>query len=140
MKKSKRTISASLAALLLVSVASCSGSGGGRDTENTTTAATTTPATTNLNDLDHEVDWDEMANIDSVDASNEIGTGPLYTPGQKAGAVNALCYYDLVTEQPELAELLAQDARNEHRRFGKRVFRAARNARRGGRFPRHRPL
>lgn len=113
MKKSKRTISASLAALLLVSAASCSGSGsgsggGGRDTENTTTAATTTPATTNLNDLDHEVDWDEMANIDSVDASNEIGTGPLYTPGQKAGAVNALCYYDLVTEQPELAELLAQ--------------------------------
>lgn len=107
MKKTNRTFCVSLAALLLISSASCSG-GGGRDTENTTTAATTTAATTNVNELDHEVDWNEMANIDEVDAANEIGTGPLYTAGQTAGTVHALCYYDLASNQPELAELLAQ--------------------------------
>lgn len=49
-----------------------------------------------------------MAGIDEVDVSNEAGTGPLYESGKTAGVVKALCYYDLASTQPELAELLAQ--------------------------------
>ncbi|MBQ3170196.1 MAG: hypothetical protein IJB99_10605, partial [Clostridia bacterium] len=39
----------------------------------------------------------EMAEIEKVDISNEVGTGPLYETGKTAGVVKALCYYDLAT-------------------------------------------
>ena len=102
----KKRVSAGLLALItLLGTASCASGGRGAESSETTT---TTAATTNLNELDNEVDWENMADIDEVDAKNEEGTGALYESGKKAGTVSALCYYDLATTQPELAELLAQ--------------------------------
>ena len=102
----KKRVSAGLLALItLLGTASCASGGRGAESSETTT---TTAATTNLNELDNEVDWENMADIDEVDAKNEEGTGVLYESGKKAGTVSALCYYDLATTQPELAELLAQ--------------------------------
>ena len=109
MKKKYALIYIMTASLLLMS--SCSGNSG-RNTssvENTGTEdVNTSVSTTNINELDNVTDWEEMADIEVVDSANEEGTGALYIPGQKAGEVKALCYYDLASSQSELAELLAQ--------------------------------
>ena len=64
--------------------------------------------TTNLNELDNETDYASMADIEEIDEKNEQGTGSLYVPGEKAGEIKALCYYDLAATQPYLAEMLAE--------------------------------
>ncbi len=110
MRKTKRISAAVLALIIALGTTGCTG--GGRtettgDAASTDAAATTTTADPNA-DLEEEVDWENMAEIEAVDVANEEGTGPLYVSGQKAGVVKALCYYDLASTQPELAELLAE--------------------------------
>ena len=78
----KRASALILALIVLLGTASCGN--GGRGAENSETT-TTTAATTNLNELDNEVDWQNMADIDEVDVKNEGGTGPLYESGKKSG-------------------------------------------------------
>lgn len=106
MKRIQKTQAGILALAVTLGMCSCSGSSGRENVSEQTMQSSA--ATTLVNELDIETDWNEMADIEKVDAANEIGTGPLYTPGQTAGTVKALCYYDLATTQPELAELLAQ--------------------------------
>lgn len=106
MKRIQKTQAGILALAVTLGMCSCSGSSGRENVSEQTMQPSA--ATTLVNELDIETDWNEMADIEKVDAANEIGTGPLYTPGQTAGTVKALCYYDLATTQPELAELLAQ--------------------------------
>ncbi len=110
--KKKQTAAASIITAAAISLASCGG-GTGRDNTSaapaqTAAAETQAAVTTSQNELDNVTDWEDMANIEEVDASNEEGTGSLYTAGQKAGEVKALCYYDLASTQSGLAELLAQ--------------------------------
>ena len=107
MKNLRKGLSAVLALSLVAGIGSCSGGGeGGRsaDTQATSPAATTTLR----NELDEEIDYNDMANIEEINASDEEGTGPLYVSGQKAGTVKGLCYYDFSTETPELSQLLAE--------------------------------
>lgn len=106
MKRIQKTQTGILALAVTLGMCSCSGSNGREAASEQTMQSSA--ATTLVNELDIETDWNEMAGIEKVDAANEIGTGSLYTPGQTAGTVKALCYYDLATTQPELAELLAQ--------------------------------
>lgn len=107
MKKSKKIVSAAMALSLVVGAGSCGG-GGGRAPEDGTTTTTAPAATTTLtNELDHEINYADQAQIDEVDTKNEEGTGPLYVSGQKAGLVKGLCYYDFNVETPELSEILA---------------------------------
>ena len=110
MKKRYITASALMTAAM-ITVTSCGG--GTRNTPAGGSSETAAPSpetvtTTAANELDNVTDWDGMADIGEVDSANEAGTGSLYTPGQTAGEVNALCYYDLAATQSELAELLAQ--------------------------------
>ncbi len=110
MRKHKRLVASLLALTMALGTASCSG---GRNTENADPAVTTTSATnaatTDPNAaLDTQINYDEMAAIDAVDSANEEGTGPAYTSGQKAGLVKALCYYDIVADQPEISEIFAE--------------------------------
>lgn len=110
MKKFRRISAATAALIIALSAAGCSG-GGRTDDVASTSAADAAPAATTTDpnaELEDEVDWDSMAEIEAVDTANEEGTGELYESGKTAGVVNALCYYDLATTQPELAELLAQ--------------------------------
>ncbi len=110
MKKQKKVLAALLSLTTLIGSASCSSSRDASSTAATTSQATVVAAATadpNA-ELNADIDWDEKANIDSVDAANEEGTGPAYTPGQKAGHVKALCYYDIVADAPEIAELFAE--------------------------------
>ncbi len=102
MKRKRLTAVFAVCSLILSSCA------GGREAQPSVTETTTTAETTNLKELDNEIDWDGMADIESIDVDNEAGTGKLYESGKKAGLVKALCYYDLAETQPELAELLAQ--------------------------------
>lgn len=107
MKKHTRFLSGIFAFMIALTASGCNSSGRGGNTDSTeaVTAATTPDPD---KELENDVDWEGMADIDAVDEANEAGTGPLYVPGQKAGVVKALCYYDLAETQPELAELLAQ--------------------------------
>lgn len=98
--KTKNKVVAIGMCLCLTLLSACSESGNNSNISNISTTTT--------ENLDNEIDYDSMANIDQVDSSNEIGTGPKYESGKKAGNVHALCYYDLATSQAELAELLAQ--------------------------------
>lgn len=107
MKKNKFISVISFIAAISV-VSSCSGTRSEPNNNNVTVAETTAAATTLINELDVETDWESMAEIDEIDKENESGTGGNYVSGQKAGLVRALCYYDLATSQSELAELLAQ--------------------------------
>lgn len=107
MKRTQRIVAGALALAVTCGLGACNSSQGGRDSESSETVQQSA-ATTLVNELDIETDWNEMASIESVDSSNEVGTGKLYVSGQTAGTVKALCYYDLATTQPELAELLAQ--------------------------------
>lgn len=75
------------------------------DSSGNNSAQTTANTTENL---DNEVDYDEMANIEQIDEANIIGAGEKFDPNQTAGKINALCYYDLTDSQPELVEILAQ--------------------------------
>ena len=112
MKKTRKALCAALALSLTVGTGACAGGGGGgrdaADTQATTAPAAGTTTTTLVNELDDQIDYDEMASIDEIDAANEIGTGPLYVAGQKAGVVKGLCYYDFTNETPELTQLLAE--------------------------------
>lgn len=109
MKKSKRISAAAVAMIIALTSAGCnSGSGRTEQTQAEQTTTVTTTAYDSDKELETEVDWESMAEIEEVDVSNEEGTGELYESGKTAGVVEALCYYDLATTQPELAELLAQ--------------------------------
>ena len=79
MKRKRLTAMCTVFALVLSSCAS------GRETQSSVTETTTTAETTNLKELDNEIDWEEMADIDSIDSDNEAGTGKLYQPGKKPG-------------------------------------------------------
>ena len=90
--------------LCLALLPACSQDDGSSDPINN---AQTTAGTTE--NLDNEVDYSGMAeNLEKIDESNTIGTGPKYDSSQTAGHVHALCYYDLTENQPELVEILAQ--------------------------------
>ncbi len=111
MKKQKRILAGLLATSMLLGSASCSGSrdtAGGADPAQTTPAATNAATTDPNAALDTQIDYDSMADIEEVDSSNEEGTGPSYVPGQKAGLVKALCYYDITGDQPEISEIFAE--------------------------------
>ena len=89
MKRSQKTISTVLAAVLALGASGCS-VGGARSTNSTTAsdaAAETTDATTTTvdpnKDIDIQVNCDEMADIGTVDAQNESGVGKLYEAGKK---------------------------------------------------------
>lgn len=106
MKKTKR-ISALLLAASLLTAGSCSGDRTSPPGSSESTSASTTAADSNK-ELDTQVDYEEIADIEEVDTANEEGTGPAYTPGQKAGKIKALCYYDIAPDQPEITEIFAQ--------------------------------
>lgn len=64
---------------------------------------------TTTENLDNEVDYSGMAeNLEQIDETNTIGTGPKYDPSKTAGHVHALCYYDIVGGESDPAEILAQ--------------------------------
>ena len=106
MKRFKKAVSGALAFMLVAGVGSCNS--GGR-TENTAETTTTAAVTTTIsNELDHQIDYEAEAEIEEIDEKNEEGTGKLYVPGQKAGLVKALCYYDLNNETPALSDMLAE--------------------------------
>lgn len=71
------------------------------------TATTTTTADANK-ELDIAVDYDNLSSIEEVSESSEVGAGPLYVSGQKAGKLNALCYYDIADNTPDTAKLFAE--------------------------------
>ncbi len=107
MKISKKILCAALAVTLASGAGACGGGGGERAPQQTSAETTASATTTLINELDEEVDYADMAEIEGIDQKNEEGTGPLYVPGQKAGLVKGLCYYDFNTETPELSEMLA---------------------------------
>lgn len=57
--------------------------------------------------LDTTIDYDNMSNIDEVDTDFEEGTGELYVQGQKAGTIDALCYYNIEDVSADQCEMLA---------------------------------
>lgn len=101
-----------MAASLIVGTASCGGSGGRTQPQAGAETTTQAPAVTTTIDpnkeIDIAVDYDNMASIDTVDSKNEEGTGKNYVPGQKAGLVKGLCYYDLTGLTPDVAEIFAE--------------------------------
>ena len=116
MKRSQKLTSAILAAVLAVGTSGCGG-GGARGTNSTTAsdaaAETTAAAITTLDpnrEIDVQVNYDEMADISTVDAQNESGAGKLYEAGKKAGTIHALCFFDFHNVSPEkdIAELFAE--------------------------------
>lgn len=108
MKKLKKILTTTTAFLIVINSASCASGNATRPEANSQTTTVNTTILDTDKELETEVNWEEMAEIEKVDISNEVGTGPLYETGKTAGVVKALCYYDLATTQPELAELLAQ--------------------------------
>ncbi|MBO5265962.1 MAG: extracellular solute-binding protein [Ruminiclostridium sp.] len=110
MKKQKKVLSALLALTMLSGTASCAGErANGADGTSQAVVTTTMATTADSNKaLDTEVNYNEMANIGEVDTANEEGTGPAYTPGQKAGHIKALCYYDIAADQPEITTIFAE--------------------------------
>ncbi len=97
--KTKKKILSFMLCSVLVLLSACSDSSEGGEQVNAGTSVTTTE------NLDNEIDYNSMANIESVDTKNEDGTGPKYVSGQLAGNVKALCYYDINTSEPETIEL-----------------------------------
>ncbi len=108
MKKIRRI--AALTLCMTVILSACN-QGGGRTapTADTTTAAVTTTEDPNK-EIDIEIDYDEMANIGEVDASNEQGTGELWEEGKTAGHIKVLSWFDFTNIAPEkdIAELFAE--------------------------------
>lgn len=111
MKKFKKITALALCMSVVLSAGSCN-QGGGRNTEQS--AATTTAAATTTEDpnkeIDIQIDYDEMANIEEVDTSNEEGTGELYESGKTAGTIHVLSFFDFLNIAPEkdIAELFAE--------------------------------
>lgn len=99
MKRRIKAMAVLLALAAMLSVTGCANRG--------ETAEVTTTENPDK-ELENDVNWDEMADIDSVDAENEEGTGKSYVAGQKAGNVQALCYYDIVASSPDVTEMFAQ--------------------------------
>ncbi len=117
MKTSRKLTAALLASSLVIGAAGCgkANTGGGRTTEAGGADATTPAAavTTTLDpnkEIDLEVNYDEMADIEEVDSGNEAGAGKLYESGKPAGAIHALCWFDFHNVAPEknIAELFAE--------------------------------
>ncbi len=112
MRKFRKSLAAVLAVATVINAASCSD--GGREAGGSSADATATTTTANVTTedpnaaLDTQINYDEMAAIEEVDVANEAGTGPAYVPGQKAGKLNALCYYDVTKDQPKIAEIFAE--------------------------------
>ncbi len=106
MKKLKKVMSGALAFMLVTGTGACNG--GGRTENIAATTAAPAATTTISNELDHQIDYEAEADIEEIDEKNEEGTGKLYVPGQKAGLVKALCYYDLNSETPALSDMLAE--------------------------------
>ena len=109
MKKLRKI--AALTLCMSVILSACN-QGGGRtepSPDSTTAAAVTTTEDPNK-EIDIEIDYDEMANIEEVDTSNEEGTGDLYESGKTAGNVKVLCFFDFLNIAPEkdIAELFAE--------------------------------
>ena len=102
MNTKKKLLSLMLCGILVLLSACSDSSDGGGEQVNAGTTVTTTE------NLDNEIDYNSMANIESVDTKNEDGTGPKYVSGQLAGNVKALCYYDINTSEPETTEIFAQ--------------------------------
>jgi multiple sugar transport system substrate-binding protein len=102
MNTKKKLLSLMLCGILVLLSACSDSSDGGVEQVNAGTTVTTTE------NLDNEIDYNSMANIESVDTKNEDGTGPKYVSGQLAGNVKALCYYDINTSEPETTEIFAQ--------------------------------
>lgn len=103
MKKIKMTAVLAAACLL----ASC----GGRNDAPAVTQApadTTTMATDANKELEIETNYQEMADIGEVSSEYENGTGSMYVPGQTAGNLQALCYYDIIASEPETASIFAE--------------------------------
>ena len=99
--KTKNKVISIFMCLCLTLLSACS------QAESPTSSVQTTAGTTE--NLDNEVDYSGMAeNLEEIDESNTIGTGPKYDASKTAGHVHALCYYDLTSSQPELVEILAQ--------------------------------
>lgn len=111
MKNYKRIVAGVLSVITVLGVGSCN-SGGGRteQTGETTTAAAQTTTEDPNKEIDIEVDYDEMANIDAVDESNEAGTGDLWVAGQTAGTVHVLSWFDFheIAPEKDIAELFAE--------------------------------
>lgn len=103
MLRRKRITAVVLALTALLGTTACGGGG-----EKSTTAATTITTTDINKELENEVNWEEVADIDEVNSENEGGTGSSYVSGQKAGLVKALCYYDIVGTSKAVAEIFAQ--------------------------------
>ncbi len=111
MKNYKRIVAGALSVITVLGVGSCN-SGGGRTEqtgETTTVAAQTTTEDPNK-EIDIEVDYDEMADIEAVDESNEAGTGDLWVAGQTAGTVHVLSWFDFheIAPEKDIAELFAE--------------------------------
>ena len=99
-------------ALCMSVVLSACNQGGGRGTQNadtTTVAAVTTTEDPNK-EIDIQIDYEQMADIGEVDASNELGTGELWEQGKTAGNINVLCWFDFhnISPEKEIAELFAE--------------------------------
>ena len=110
MKKTRKALSALLAAILAVGAGSCGQSGGGRApaatdggeaSENNQQVAMVTTTEDPNKEFENQIDYDELSDIDSVDTSNENGAGPSYVSGQTAGNIRALCYYEFTNVSPE---------------------------------------
>lgn len=108
MKRSRKITAALLAAATVITAASCNSGSGSRDSgsgERTTSAAENANVTTTTLDpnkeFDTQLDYNDIASDIEVDASNEEGAGKNYVAGQKAGEINALCYYEFTDVAPE---------------------------------------
>ena len=102
---------------MLVLGTTCCGTGGrssgnnsGSDESAETSAAAVTTTEDPNKDIDVQIDYDEMANIDTVDAQNENGVGKLYEAGKTADTVHALYWFDFHNVEPEksITELFAE--------------------------------
>lgn len=107
MKRSAKVLSALLATAAILGTTACNGGGGrpttgGGEAAGTTADAAVTTTTLDPNkEFDTEANLEEMANIEEVDTANEEGAGKNYVAGQKAGTLNALCYYEFTNVAPE---------------------------------------
>ena len=111
MKNYKRIVAGVLSVITVLGVGSCNSVGGRTEqTGETTTAAAQTTTEDPNKEIDIEVDYDEMANIDAVDESNEAGTGDLWVAGQTAGTVHVLSWFDFheIAPEKDIAELFAE--------------------------------
>lgn len=101
---------------LSAALAGCGGAGGGRKPQASAESGTAdTPAvvTTTLDpnsEIDVKPDYNEIADIGTVDTENETGTGKLYEVGKTADVIHALCWFDFYNVSPEsdIAKIFAE--------------------------------